>query len=143
MPTFLLKTEPSEYSFDSLVRDGRTVWSGISNNAALAHLRAARKGDQVLIYHTGDDRAIVGAAAIVSDPYEDPAKPGRTGAGTPKFVVVDIGAGKRAMRPLTLATIKSDRRFAVPGFELLRQSRLSVMPVPEEIDALIRALTGL
>jgi predicted RNA-binding protein with PUA-like domain len=143
MPTFLLKTEPSEYSLDSLVRDGRTVWSGITNNAALAHLRTARKGDHAFIYHTGDERAIVGVAAIVSDPYEDPAKPGRTAAGTPKFAVVDLTAGKPARRPLTLETMKADRRFAVPDFALLRQSRLSVMPVPEKVEAVIRELTGL
>lgn len=143
MPTFLLKTEPSEYSFDSLVRDGRTVWSGISNNAALAHLRTARKGDQAFIYHTGDERAIVGVAAIMSDPYEDPANPGRTAAGTARFAVVDLRAGKRAPRTLTLEAMKGDRRFAVREFALLRQSRLSVMPVPEKIDSLIRGLTGL
>ena len=72
MPTYLLKTEPGTYSFDDLIRDGTTAWSGVSNNAALIHLRTARPGDTAWIYHTGDEKAIVGLAEITSAPYPHP-----------------------------------------------------------------------
>jgi predicted RNA-binding protein with PUA-like domain len=141
MATFLFKTEPGEYSFQRLMSEKRAVWNGITNNAALAHLRSAGKGDQVFIYHTGDEKAIVGLAEIVSAPYEDPENPGRNAAGAPKFPVVDLRAVKHAKAPLTLAAIKADDRFK--DFALVRQSRLSVMPVPPELDRAIRKLTGL
>lgn len=141
MTTLLLKTEPADYSFDDLVHDKTTVWDGVTNNAALANLRRARKGHGAFIYHTGDERAIVGLARIAGDPYEDPARPGLNKAGEPKFAVVGIRAVKKAKSPLSLGAMKGDERFA--GFTLLRQPRLSVMPVPPEIDALIRELTGL
>lgn len=140
MPTVLLKTEPETYSFDDLKRDGSTVWDGITNNAALKFLRETRKGDTAFIYHTGDEKRIVGLATITSAAYEDPKNPGVTKAGGPKFAVVDLKAGKPVKTPLTLDDIKTDKRFA--GFELLRQPRLSVVPVPAEIEKIIRELTG-
>jgi len=141
MATFLLKTEPGEYSFDHLRTDGHTTWSGVKNNTALAHLRTARTGDHALIYHTRDQRAIVGLAQFVSNPYEDPAHPGLNNAGAPKLPVIDLKPLRTAKHPATLAQLKSDKRFA--AFDLIRQSRLSVMPVPPELDRLIRTMTGL
>lgn len=141
MTTFLLKTEPGEFAFDDLVRDKSAVWEGVSNPAALKHLRAAAKGDEAFIYHTGDERQIVGLARVSRASYEDPARPGLTPDGEPKFAVVDLVPVRAAKTPLTLAAIKADARFS--AFELVRQSRLSVMPVPTALDKVIRSLTGL
>lgn len=141
MATFLLKTEPTEYSFARLVAEKRAVWDGITNNAALAHLRNARKGDEAFIYHTGDEKAVVGLARIASDPYPDPEQPGLNPAGLARFPVVELTPLRRASTPMSLADIKSDRRFA--GFALVKQSRLSVMPVPDDLARVIRERTGL
>jgi predicted RNA-binding protein with PUA-like domain len=120
---WLLKTEPSTYGFDDLAREKTTVWEGVSNPVALKHIGSMHKGDDLLIYHTGGERAIVGTASVVSDPYPDPK------AGNPKIVVADIKVGQRLARPVTLDEIKKDKAFA--GWELVRIGRLSVMPVPE------------
>ncbi len=141
MATFLFKTEPAEYSFDDLCREKRCAWTGVSNNAALSHLRKAVRGDEVLIYHTGDDKAIVGLAKVVSKPYEDPERPGRTAGDEPRFAVVDLAPVRAATSPVALSVIKSDPRFK--AFPLVTQGRLSVMPVPAGIDAARRALAGL
>jgi predicted RNA-binding protein with PUA-like domain len=141
MPSLLLKTEPSTYSFADLQRDKKTTWGGITNNAALLHLRTGRKGDTAFIYHTGDEKQIVGLAKVLTTAYEDPKNPGKTPAGEPKFAVVDLAPVKAAKTPLSLAAMKADPRFK--NFELLRQSRLSVVPVPEDIVDLIKTLTGL
>lgn len=141
MASFLFKTEPGEYSFAQLQADQRATWDGITSNAALAYLRTARKGDHVFIYHTGDQKAIVGLAEITSVPREDPKNPGLNAAGAAKFPVVDIRPLRAAPQSLTLASIKTDKRFK--DFALVRQSRLSVMPVPPELDGHIRKLTGL
>jgi predicted RNA-binding protein with PUA-like domain len=141
MTTYLLKTEPSVYAYADLARDKKTTWDGVTNPAALAHIRAAKKGDQAFIYHTGDERRIIGLAKIISAPYEDPKKPGLNSAGAPKFAVFDLAPVAEAKKPLSLDEMKADERFE--GFDLLRLPRLSVMPVPPKIDALIRRLTGL
>jgi predicted RNA-binding protein with PUA-like domain len=141
MATFLLKTEPGSYSYDDLTRDKGTVWDGVTNNTALIHLRAARKGDEAFIYHTGDEKQIVGLARIASDPYEDPANPGRNARGEPKRAVFDLKPLKKAPTPVTLAQLKADKRFA--DFDLIKQPRLSVMPVPEKLDKLLRQMAGL
>lgn len=141
MATFLLKTEPSEFCYARLVTEKRAVWDGITNNAALAHLRTARKGDDAFIYHTGDEKAIVGLARIATDPYPDPNNPDLNAAGAPRFAVVDLAPLRSAKTPITLEEIKADKRFA--DFALVKQSRLSVMPVPERLAKLIRAHTGL
>ncbi len=125
MKTWLLKTEPSDYSWDDLVRDGGARWDGVANNAALLHMRSARQGDGAIIYHTGDEKAAVGLAELASGPYPDPA------AGDPKLVVFDVRPKSKLKRPVTLAEMKADPAFA--GFDLLRISRLSVVPVPLEI----------
>jgi len=141
MATFILKTEPGTYSFDDLVRDRQTTWNGITNNAALLHLRTARKGDEVLVYHTGDTKAIVGLARFSSAPYEDPAHPGLNAKSEPKFAVIDLRPVRPAPTPLTLDRIKADKRFAT--LPLVTQTRLSVIPVPPELDTILRQLAGL
>jgi predicted RNA-binding protein with PUA-like domain len=141
MATFLLKTEPSTYSFADLVRDKRCTWDGVTNAAALIHLRSIKKGDEVLIYHTGDEKAIVGLARATSNAYEDPRQPGKTPQGQPKFAVIDLAPAKAAKSPVTLAAIKADQAFA--DFALVKISRLSVMPVPPAIEKALRETAGL
>lgn len=125
MAGWLLKTEPSEYSFADLVQEARTVWDGVSNSLALRHLRNMRRGDEAFVYHTGSERAITGIARVVSDPYPGG---GEAGAGG---TVVDLEAVAWLARPVTLAEMKRNELFA--GFDLLRLPRLSVMPVPPSI----------
>ncbi|MBL8986566.1 MAG: EVE domain-containing protein [Gemmatimonadetes bacterium] len=120
---WLLKTEPSTYSYDHLERDKRSVWDGVSNPVALKHLRSMAAGDECLIYHTGDEKRVVGIAKVVSAAYPDPKQK------DPRLVVVDLAPGRRLTRPVTLAEIKADDQFA--GWELVRVPRLSVMPVPD------------
>jgi len=141
MKTFLFKTEPSEYSFADLVREKRCVWSGVASNAALLSLRSVRKGDEVFIYHTGDEKSIVGLARAASAPYEDPKQPGKNDEGEPKFAVVDLVPVRAAKTPVSLATIKGDTRFA--KLPLVTQGRLSVMLVPLKVDGALRTMTGL
>jgi predicted RNA-binding protein with PUA-like domain len=131
---WLLKTEPSTYSWDDLVTARRAVWDGVRNATALSHLRKMKPGDQALIYHTGNEKAIVGIAKVASAPYPDRQ------AGDPKLVVVAVEAGKRLPVPVTLATIKADPRFA--DFALVRIGRLSVMPVSGEQWQAILKLAG-
>lgn len=136
MATILLKTEPSEYSWDDLVREKRSVWSGVANNTAQMHMRAARKGDEALIYHTGSEKRVVGLAVLASDPYPDPEDE------TGKRVVFDLKPVRAAKTPdgATLALIKADAKFT--DFALVKQSRLSVMPVPAAIDKALRKMAG-
>lgn len=141
MRTFLVKTEPSTYSYADLAREKRTVWSGVTNPQALAFIRTMAKGDHALIYHTGDEKQIVGLARITSDPYEDPDHPGTTPEGAPKFAVVDLVPVKPVPKPLTLAAIKADARFK--DFLLVKNSRLSVIPLAADHDRAIRSLLGL
>lgn len=141
MATFILKTEPDAYAYEDLVREGQATWDGITNNAALAHLRAAKAGDEAMIYHTGDTKAIVGLARITRAAYEDPKQPGKTAKGEPKFAVIQIKPLRAAKSPVTLAQLKADKRFA--EFPLVTQGRLSVVPVPAALDAIIRKLAGL
>jgi predicted RNA-binding protein with PUA-like domain len=130
MPAWLLKSEPSTYSFADLQREKSTSWTGVTNAAALIHMRNMRKGDVAFIYHTGDEKQIVGLAEITSKPYPDPE------ATNPKFVAVDLKPTRALKQPVTLAQIKADPRFK--SFDLVRNSRLSVMPVPSElVDAIL------
>ncbi len=121
---WLLKTEPSAYSFAQLQRDRRTVWDGVKNPMALKHLSQVREGDRLLIYHTGDEKAVVGTATAVSAAYPDPKK------RDPKLLVIDLAPVSALPRPVTLAEIKANAKFK--GWELVRLPRLSVMPVPPE-----------
>ncbi len=122
---WILKTEPSEYSFGDLQRSRRARWDGVTNPVALKHIRSMRPGDRALIYHTGDEKRVVGLATVASDPYPDPA------AGDERIVVVDLEAGEPVAEPVTLATIKADPAFA--ELALVRIGRLSVVPVPEPL----------
>jgi predicted RNA-binding protein with PUA-like domain len=121
MAMWLLKTEPSAYSFDELEAAGKTVWDGVSNPAALRNLRAMKKGDRVVVYHTGDEKAAVGLAEVVREAYPDPK------AGDPRRVVVEIRALGRIRRPVTLGEIKAQAAFK--DSPLVRQGRLSVVPL--------------
>ncbi|MEL7472220.1 MAG: EVE domain-containing protein [Planctomycetota bacterium] len=142
MTTWLLKTEPDDYSYADLVRDRREPWDGVKNPTAQMHMRQIKKGDEAFIYHTGKERAVVGLARVVKGAYEDPEHAGeRTAAGDIKFVLIDIAPVTRAMTEVTLAEIKADKAFE--GFDLIRLSRLSVMPVPAKLDARLRKMAGL
>ena len=130
---WVLKTEPSEYGFPDLVRERRTRWEGVSNPVALKHLRSMLEGDGALIYHTGNEKALVGRARIASAPYPDPSDP--------KLVVVDVEAGQPLPRAVPLAAIKADPAFAELG--LVRVPRLSVVPVePGQWERLLAMVGG-
>ena len=118
---WLFKEEPANYSFDALVKDGKTVWSGVKNPLAQKHLRSVKKGDTIFYYHTGDEKSVVGIARAMGDAYADPTD--KTG----KAAVVDVAPVKKLARPVTLKEIKADSAFK--DFALVRISRLSVMPV--------------
>ena len=120
---YLFKEEPSNYSYDAFAKDGGTTWTGVKNPVAQKNLRSIRKGDLVFYYHTGDEKAVVGIAKAVGNAYADPAD--RTG----KAHVVELVPVKPLPRPVTLAEIKADKRFA--KFPLTYLPRLSVMPVSE------------
>jgi predicted RNA-binding protein with PUA-like domain len=121
---WLFKTEPTAYSFQQLQADKETVWDGVKNNLALKNLSGIRKGDWVLIYHTGNEKAAVGIAQALSGAYPDPAKK------DPKLLVVDVKAVKPLARPVTLSEMRSNPGLA--GFDLLRLPRLSIMPVSDQ-----------
>lgn len=126
MTYWLLKTEPSDYSYDDLENEpAGTVWDGVRNNAALKYLRDMEKGDRAIVYHTGDVRAAVGVAEVTSDPYPDPE------AGDERMMVVDVAADFRLATPVPLADLRDEERFA--DHPLLRNSRLSVMDLTPEL----------
>jgi predicted RNA-binding protein with PUA-like domain len=130
MQNFLLKTEPSEYSFDDLLRDKKTVWSGVSAAPALKNIRSMKKGDRAFIYHTGDEKQIVGIAKIISDPYPDPNDKNK------KLIVIDIQAEQKLVHPVTLVDVKENKDLAT--MPLVRIGRLSVQPVTKrEWDIII------
>jgi len=129
---WLFKEEPTHYSYDDLAKDKKTSWSGVRNPLAQKHLRSVRKGDLIFFYHTGDEKAVVGVMKASGDAYPDPAD--RDG----RLYAVDVAPVAKLGRPVTLAEIKADKRFA--DFVLTRMSRLSVMPVT---DAQWKAIEGL
>src|ERR671923_2551547 len=118
---WLFKTEPSVYSYHQLEKDRKTVWDGVKNNLALKNLKDIQKGDQIIIYHTGDEKAAVGVARALTGAYPDPSKK------DPKLLVVDIEAVRLWPRPVTLAEIKANSKLA--KFDLVRLPRLSIMQV--------------
>ena len=134
MNYWLLKTEPDNYSYADLERDGATTWDGVANNTALMHIRTMQPGDLALIYHTGDERQAVGLAEITSAPYADPQ------ANDPKLVVVDLRPLRQLPQPVTLAAVKADPAFA--DFALVRQGRLSVVPVSAEQWSRLLGMAG-
>jgi predicted RNA-binding protein with PUA-like domain len=119
--SWLLKTEPTTYSYDQLEKEGRTTWDGVRNNLALAHLRTMKAGDRVLIYHTGAEKAVIGLAKVAKAAYPDPKQ------DDPKLVVVDVVPEHRLERPVTLAEVKTEA--SLKDLALVRMGRLSVMPV--------------
>jgi predicted RNA-binding protein with PUA-like domain len=135
MPGYwIVKTEPSTYSYEDLARQKTAVWDGVKNNLALKHLRSMRPGDQVLVYHTGDEKAVVGVAEVTRAAYPDPKQK------DPKLAVVDLKARERLPRPVPLAEIKGDRAFA--DLALVRIGRLSVMPASADQFQRLRKLGG-
>ncbi|HSM16765.1 MAG TPA: EVE domain-containing protein [Gemmatimonadales bacterium] len=120
MAYWILKTEPSSYGYANLERDGTTRWDGVKNPLALKHIRSMRRGDDVLIYHTGKEKALVGKARVNTDPYPDP------GADNPALVVVDLEASGPLATPVPLSAIKAEQSFA--DLALVRMGRLSVVP---------------
>lgn len=133
MNYWLAKQEPSGprgYNFETLKKDKTTIWDGVHNNLALKHMREIKKGDLVLFYHTGDERQIVGIMEVISDPYPNPKEDNK------RFIVFDVKYKKSLKRPITLDEMKKQKKFQ--NWELIRISRLSVMPVPQQIwDAII------
>ena len=123
MAKWLLKTEPDSYSWDDLVRDKKATWDGVSNALALKHIRSMKKGDLALIYHTGNEKQIIGVAEVTSNAYPNPKE------ADERIAVVDLKPKSALKNPVTLETIKSDPAFK--GWELVRISRLGVMPVPD------------
>lgn len=123
MSYWLVKSEPEEYSFSDLVREGVAVWDGVRNPQAQRYLREMRVGDQILYYHSGREKAIVGLAEVVREAFPDPQHP--------RYVVVSLKAVKPFEKPLPLSAIRA--MSGLEGFALLRQPRLSVMPVPPEV----------
>jgi predicted RNA-binding protein with PUA-like domain len=129
---WLFKTEPSAYSFQQLQNDRKTVWDGVKNNLALRNLKDIQKDDEILIYHTGDEKAVVGMARALSGAYPDPGKK------DPKLLVVDIEALKPMARPVTLAEVKGNPKLK--NFDLARLPRLSIMKVSDEQWKLIEGM---
>jgi predicted RNA-binding protein with PUA-like domain len=121
---WLFKTEPSVYSFQQLQKDKKTMWDGVKNNLALKNLKDIKKGDDILIYHTGDEKAAVGVARALSGAYPDPSQK------NPRMLVVDIEAVKTLPGPVTLAEVKANKKLA--NFDLVRLSRLSIMKVSDD-----------
>jgi predicted RNA-binding protein with PUA-like domain len=121
---WLFKTEPSVYSFQQLQKDKKTMWDGVKNNLALKNLKDIKKCDEILIYHTGDEKAAVGIARALGGAYPDPSQK------NPRMLVVDIESVKPLLRPVTLAEVKANKKLA--NFDLVRLSRLSIMKVSDE-----------
>jgi predicted RNA-binding protein with PUA-like domain len=118
---WLLKTEPSDFSWSDLQKQGRAVWDGVTNPVALGNLRAMKKGERIFVYHTGDEKAAVGVARVVREAFPDPK------SKNPRLVVVEIEAEKPLKRPVTLAEMKALPVFATSP--LVSQGRLSVVPL--------------
>jgi predicted RNA-binding protein with PUA-like domain len=131
---WLFKEEPTHYSYDDFVRDGKTSWTGVKNPLAQKHLRQVRKGDRIFYYHTGDEKSVVAVAKAVTDAYPDPKdKSGR-------LATVDVVPVKKLSRPVTLSEIKANSVFE--DFPLVRISRLSVMPVTAAEWSQIEKMAG-
>jgi predicted RNA-binding protein with PUA-like domain len=134
MAHWLLKSEPSAYSWAQLVKDKRTSWTGVRNAQASINLKAMKAGDRCFFYHSGEGKEIVGIAEIVKAAYPDPTDK----AG--KAVTVDVKAVQPVRQPVTLAAIKADPKFK--DFKLVRQSRLSVVPVDDAHWDLLLKMSG-
>jgi len=129
---WLVKQEPEDYSWDDLVRDGSTQWSGVRNFQARNNLRQMKAGDRVLFYHSGSGKCVVGIAEVAKAPYPDPT------SDDPQWVAVDIKPAKPLKKPVSLASMREHKELG--NLLLIRQSRLSVMPVTEEEFEIIRSM---
>jgi predicted RNA-binding protein with PUA-like domain len=134
MRHWLLKSEPSAYSWEQLVKDGRTGWNGVRNYQAANNLKAMKAGDRAFFYHSNDGLDIVGIVEIVKAAYPDPSD--KTG----RFVMVDVKPVEPVKNPVTLAQVKAEKQLA--DFALVRQSRLSVVPVADEEWRLLCKMAG-
>ena len=134
MAHWLIKSEPSTYSWDQLVKEKRTAWTGVRNPQASLNLKAMKSGDLCFFYHSNEGKEIVGIAKVVKTAYPDPTDK----AG--KAVAVDVAAVEPVKQPVTLAALKADPRFK--DFKLVRQSRLSVVPVSDEHWKLIQKMSA-
>lgn len=134
MKYWLVKSEPSTYSWDQFVIDKHTIWDGVRNYAARIHLRAMKKGDEAFFYHSNDGTNIVGIAKVVKEAYQDPT------TDDDAWVAVDLKPVKKIKNPVTLAQLKSDKRFA--NMDLVRLGRLSVQTVKEEEWKWIMEMAG-
>lgn len=134
MAYWLVKSEPDVYSWDTFVAEKRTFWNGVRNYQARNNMQAMRKGDTVLFYHSNEERQIMGLSTVVKEAYQDPT------TDDPAWVVVDLKAGKKLKTPVTLVRIKQ-----TPGLEniaLIRQSRLSVMPLTDDEFTIIMSIAS-
>ena len=134
MAHWLVKSEPSAYSFDQLIKDKSTVWSGVRNYAARLHLRGMKKGDEVLYYHSNEGTDIVGIAKVTKEAYQDPT------TDDDRWSAVDIAPVRRLSKPVTLERIKADKRLA--DMALVRIGRLSVQPVTDREWKIVLELAG-
>lgn len=134
MSSWLFKSDPDTYSWHHLVKDKKTIWDGVANNLALKHLRSIKKGDEIFIYHSGDEKSIVGIAKAVSDSYPNPSEK------VSNLLVVDIAPVRPLENPVTLQIIKQNAQLA--NWELVRMSRLSVMPVNDTHKREVIRLSG-
>lgn len=134
MAHWLIKSEPSAYSFDELIKDKQTVWSGVRNYAARIHLKAMKKGDEVFYYHSNEGTDIVGIAKVSKEFYQDPTTEDEA------WVAVDVKPVRRLKNPVSLAQIKADKRLQ--SMALVRLGRLSVQPVTDEEWDIVLAMAG-
>ena len=134
MAYWLVKSEPTAYSWDQLVKEKQTSWTGVRNYAARLHLRAMKKGDEVLFYHSNEGTDIVGIATVTKEAYQDPT------TADERWVAVDLKPHKKLKNPVTLDTIKKDKRLA--SMALVRIGRLSVQPVSDAEWKVVMELAG-
>ena len=135
MAYWLVKSEPNKYAFSDLVRDGKTVWDGVRNNAAALHLKAMKLGDEVLYYHSQEGLEVVGVAKVVKEHFLDPSDP----AG--RFVAVELAPVRALKQPVSLQAMKAEPALA--ALEMIRQGRLSVSPVRDaEWKAILKMAGG-
>lgn len=135
MAYWLVKSEPFKYSWDQFVKDKQTFWDGVRNYAARNHLKAMKKGDEVLFYHSNEGTEIVGIAKVSKEAYQDPT------TDDTNWVVVDLKPVKKLKQPVTLAQVKGDERLK--NMALVRLGRLSVQPVTDEEWGIIMQLGGM
>ena len=134
MPYWLVKSEPNKYSFDQLIKDKQTYWDGVRNYAARINLRAMKKGDQVLFYHSNEGMEIVGIAKVAKEAYQDPT------TEDDAWVVVDLKPVRKLKEPVKLAQVKGDKRLT--EMALVRLGRLSVQPVTNDEWKIVLELAG-